>query len=284
MEHLAGELAAAVAAWDGRGWPRPGALLISGSGLAADLDLPSRGRRPLQELIPWPIHAVAGHPLEVEVLAPPGLPPVLYSHGRLHAYQGYTAQQTVFLVRLGRLLGARTLLLTNASGAVQPTLVAGSLVLVTDHLNLTGLNPLYGAPPADWGPRFPDMARAYDPGLRALLRRHAESLGLQLAEGVYAGLAGPSYETPAEVRMLRTLGADLVGMSTVLEVIAGRHMGMRCACLSLASNPAAGIVDTPLDHEEVLAAGRQAASRLRELFGRALRDPELYEPAAAGRG
>jgi purine-nucleoside phosphorylase len=119
------------------------------------------------------------------------------------------------------------------------------------------------------------MSSAYDPGLRELLRRHAESQGIALRDGVYAGIRGPSYETPAEIRMFRALGADVVGMSTVLEVIAARHMGVRCACISLASNMGAGILPEPLDHDEVLAAGRQAAGRLRELFARALVDPEL---------
>ena len=269
------ELAASAAAWRELGWPAPGAALVSGSGLAVDLDLPSGGRAPLQRFIPWPVHAVAGHPLEVELLLPPGVPPVAYFRGRLHTYQGYTAAQAVFPVRLVALLGAKVLLLTNAAGAVAERLRPGQLALVTDHLNLTGLNPLTGTPPEAWGPRFPDMIDAYDPRLRRLLAEHAAAIGLELAEGVYGGLAGPAYETPAEVRMMRTLGADLVGMSTVLEVIAARHLGVRCACLSLAANPGAGMVAELLDHEEVLAAGRAAAKDLGRLFARVLADPAL---------
>jgi purine-nucleoside phosphorylase len=275
VNHWVEELAASAAAWRELGWPAPGVALVSGSGLAVDLDLPSGGRVPLQRFIPWPVHAVAGHPLEVELLRPPGAPPVAYFRGRLHTYQGYTAAQAVFPVRLVALLGARVLLLTNAAGAVAERLRPGQLALVTDHLNLTGLNPLTGTPPETWGPRFPDMIDAYDPRLRQLLAAHAAAIGLELAEGVYGGLAGPAYETPAEVRMMRTLGADLVGMSTVLEVIAARHFGVRCACISLAANPGAGMVAELLDHEEVLAAGRAAAKHLGRLFERVLVDPAL---------
>jgi purine-nucleoside phosphorylase len=275
MEHLVEELAEAGERWRRLGWPAPRVALVAGSGLAMDLPLPSAGRRPLQDFLPWPARGVVGHTLEIELLQPDSPAPVAYMRGRLHSYQGYTAAQVVFPVRMLALLGMRTLLMTNAAGAVDGSLRAGDLVLIEDHLNLTGLNPLRGEPPVEWGDRFPDLSAAYDPGLRALLRRHAEELGIALAEGVYAGLAGPSYETPAEIRMLRALGADVVGMSTVLEVIAAHHMGVRCACISLASNLGAGILPVPLDHTEVLAAGREAAGRLRELFTRVLSDPEL---------
>jgi len=275
MHHHVEELAAGVAAWRDRGWPAPGVALVSGSGLAVDLPLPSAGRVPLQELLPFAVHAVIGHPLEVELLLPAGLPPVLYYRGRLHSYQGYDAAETVYPIRLAALLGARVLLLTNASGIVSDRVQPGQLTLVSDHLNLTGLNPLRGMPPAEWGPRFPDMVDAYDPRLRALLRAHATALGIELAEGVYAGLAGPTYETPAEVRMVRALGADLVGMSTVLEVIAARHLGMRCACIALGANLGAGMTATPLDHSEVLAAGQSAAASLGALLTRVLVDPSL---------
>jgi len=275
VNHLVEELAAARGTWRELGWPQPRVALVSGSGLAVDLGLPSAGSAPLQKLVPWPIHAVVGHPLEVDVLLPRGAPPVVYFRGRLHTYQGYTAAQAVFPIRLAALLGVKVLLLTNAAGAVAERLRPGTLALVTDHLNLTGLSPLTGTPPAEWGPRFPDMIDAYDPRLRELLRKHAEAIGLTLDEGIYGGLAGPAYETPAEVRMLRGLGADLVGMSTVLEVIAARHLGVRCACISLAANPGAGMVAELLDHEEVLAAGRAAASHLGRLFERVLADPAL---------
>jgi purine-nucleoside phosphorylase len=275
MDHLQAELGEATARWRELGWPVPRVALISGSGLALDLDLPSAGRQPLQRFLPWEATAVVGHSLEVELLLPESPAPVAYMRGRLHSYQGYTAAETVFPVRLLALLGVETLLLTNAAGAVTSRLTAGDLVLVADHLNLTGLNPLRGEPPAEWGPRFPDLTQAYDARLRALLERHAAALGIDLREGVYAGLAGPSYETPAEVRMLRALGADVVGMSTVLEVIAARHLGVRCACISLAANLGAGMVPEPLEHADVLAAGRSAAARLQRLFTAVLADGEL---------
>ena len=275
MEHLAEELAGALERWRETGWPAPKVALVAGSGLAVDLDLPSGGRQPLQRFLPWQARAVVGHSLEVELLRPESEAPIAYFRGRLHAYQGYTAAQTVFPIRLMALLGVRTLLLTNSSGATNPGIPPGALVQVTDHINLSGLNPLAGEPPPAWGPRFPDLSFAYDAGLRALVARHAGKLGIQLYEGVYAAVAGPSYETPAEVRMLRTLGADLVGMSTVLEVIAAVHMGMRCACLSLAANAGAGLLAEPLRHDEVIEAGRAAAGRLEALFARVLADPEL---------
>lgn len=169
-------------------------------------------------------------------------------------------------MRLAALLGARTLLMTNAAGGIRPEWPAGTLVAISDHLNLSGRNPLYGEPPAEWGPRFPDLVGAYDPDLRELARETAAALGLGLEEGVYAGLAGPSYETPAEIRMLRAMGADLAGMSTVLEIIAARHLGVRCLAFSLVSNPAAGVTDDPLDHDDVLRVGREAAERLQKLL------------------
>src|SRR5688500_14682711 len=265
MDHLARELDQAVAAGDDRGWPRPDVLLVSGSGLAVDLGPPLHGPAPLAELLPFAVHELEGHPHHFEVLqplAPESGRTVLYLRGRLHAYQGYDAAQVVFPVRLARLLGAKVLAMTNAAGGVRPDIAAGDLVLLADQINLTGLNPLRGEPPAAWGPRFPSLEHAYDRRLQELVLALAESQGLRLAQGVYLGLPGPSYETPAEVRMLRTFGADVVGMSTVLEVIAARHMGMRCVALSLVSNLAAGCSPTPLDHSEVMAAGQAAARDL----------------------
>jgi purine-nucleoside phosphorylase len=218
---------------------------------------------------------VEGHAHELDVLLPRPDLPVLYQRGRLHSYQGYSAHDTVFPVRLAALLGAQVLILTNATGGLQPGQKPGDLVLVRDHINLTGLNPLRGQLPPEWGPRFPDMGAAYDPRLRELARRLAGELGIPMADGVYAGVAGPSYETPAEVRMLRQLGGDVTGMSTVLEVIAGHHMGMRCLCISMVSNPAAGMSDVPVDHADVLAAGQAAAANIRRLITGLLKSPEL---------
>jgi purine-nucleoside phosphorylase len=265
----------AVAAWDRRAWPRPRVVLVSGSGLAVDLHPPTHGLVPLADLLPFPVHPIEGHPHRVELLLPRPERPVLYLRGRLHSYQGYDPLQTVFPVRLAALLGARTLVMTNAAGGLTAARRAGELVLVRDHLNLTGLNPLRGPLPALWGPRFPDLSQAYDGRLRRLAHARASNLGLTLGEGVYAGVAGPSYETPAEARMLALLGADLVGMSTVLEVIAAHHMGLSCLVVSLVSNLGGGLGDEPLDHAEVVAAGVGAQADLSRLLRALLKDDEL---------
>jgi len=159
------------------------------------------------------------------------------------------------------------MLATNATGALDPTVVPGSLVIVSDHINMMGCNPLTGVWGREMGSQFPDMSAAYDPELRRLARSAAEAAGFEVFDGVYVGMQGPSFETPAEVRMLRRLGGTVVGMSTVPEVIAARQMGMRVLVMSLAANPAAGLVDRPLTVEEVLEAGRAAAGKLKRLTG-----------------
>jgi purine-nucleoside phosphorylase len=265
----------AVERFDLLGWPRPEVAIVSGSGLAVDLGERTNGPVQLEFLLPFGTHAVEGHPHAVEMFEPVPGRPVLYFKGRLHSYQGYDAHQTVFPVRLAALLGVKVLVMTNATGGLQPHHRPGDLVLIKDHINLTGLNPLRGQLPPEWGPRFPDMTAAYDPRLRELTRRTAGELGIPLTEGVYAGVAGPSYETPSEVRMLRLLGGDVTGMSTVLEIIAAHHMGVRCLCVSMVSNPAAGLSEVPVTHEEVLAAGQAAAGNLQALLGAVLRSPEL---------
>ncbi len=269
------ELAAAVEAWDARGWPRPGVVLVSGSGLAVDFGEPAYGPIPLADLLPFPIHRIEGHPNTVEILAPLPDRPVLYYRGRCHSYQGYSAHQVVFPIRLARLLGARVLILTNATGGLDPARKPGDLVAISDQINLSGLNPLRGDLPAAWGLRFPDMTGAYDPALRARAQATGRSLGIEIGEGIYLGLSGPSYETPAEVRAYHQLGGDVVGMSTVLETIAARHMGLRCLGFSLVSNAGAGLTDGPLDHQEVLAAGQAAAAKLHLLLEALIEDPGL---------
>lgn len=275
MQHWQEELALAVTRWRDLGRPAPDVALVAGSGLSVDLGPPVAGPEPLARWLPFPVHGVAGHRHEIELLEVAGGRRVLYFRGRIHGYQGFAPADVVFPVRFAALLGAKVLLMTNAAGGVRPEWPAGTLAAVSDHLNLTGTNPLAGEPPPAWGARFPDMVDAYDPGLRGLARRHARELGFDLPDGVYAGLNGPSYETPAEVRMLRTLGADLVGMSTVHEVIAARHLGLRCLVLSLVANPGAGVTDAPLNHEEVLEAGQAAAARVRALIEALLADPQL---------
>jgi purine-nucleoside phosphorylase len=275
LETLIERHKSAVERFDRLGWPRPEVALVSGSGLAVDLGERTRGPLQLEFLLPFPSHAIEGHPHSVEMFHARPDRPVLYFKGRLHSYQGYSASDTVFPIRLAALLGAKVLVMTNATGGLDPELRPGDLVLIRDHINLMGMNPLRGQLPPEWGPRFPDMTHAYDPRLRALARRVAGDLGIPLAEGVYTGVAGPSYETPAEVRMLRMLGGDVAGMSTILEVIAAHHMGMRCLCVSMVSNVAAGLSEAPVTHDEVLAAGQAAAAKLQGLLGAVLRDPDL---------
>ncbi|HYG63721.1 MAG TPA: purine-nucleoside phosphorylase [Thermoanaerobaculia bacterium] len=274
-DDLTTPLKAAVDRWDDLGWPRPKVAMVTGSGLGIDMEDRIHGPVSLEYFLPFGLHPVEGHAHELDVLLPRPDLPVLYQRGRLHSYQGYSAHDTVFPVRFAALLGAKVLILTNATGGLQPGQKPGDLVLIRDHINLTGLNPLRGQLPSAWGPRFPDMSAAYDLELRALTLAAAAELGITLTEGIYAGVAGPSYETPAEVRMLRQLGGDVTGMSTVLEVIAARHMGMRCLCVSMVSNPAAGMSEAAVDHADVLAAAQAAAIDLRRLLRAVLESPDL---------
>jgi purine-nucleoside phosphorylase len=275
LETLIEQHKSAVERFDLLGWPRPEVALVSGSGLAIDLGERTHGPIQLEFLLPFESHAIEGHPHAVEMFEPLPGRPVLYFKGRLHSYQGYSAHETVFPVRLAALLGAKALVMTNATGGLQRHHRPGDLVLIKDHINLTGLNPLRGQLPPEWGPRFPDMGAAYDPRLRELTLRVAGELGIPLAEGIYAGMAGPSYETPAEVRMLQLLGGDVTGMSTVLEIIAAHHMGVRCLCVSMVSNPGAGLSDVPVTHEDVLAAAQAASVNLKALLGAVLKAPGL---------
>ncbi len=211
--------------------------------------------------------SVQGHPGQLLLGTLAGVP-VAVLQGRLHPYEGYSAAEAAVPVRLLCWLGIRALVLTNASGGIRQGLQPGDLLLVTDHLNLSGGNPLHGPNEEAVGPRFPDLTAAYSPALRASLKATAAGLRIPLAEGVYAMVAGPSYETPAEVRMLRQLGADCVGMSTVPEVIAAVHQGVPVLALSCIANPAAGLGNGPLQHEDVqAAAGGAAATLLRLLTG-----------------
>ena len=185
--------------------------------------------------------------------------------GRLHAYEGWSFADTVYPLRLMHLLGAETLLVTNAVGAVNTAFQAGDIMLITDHIKLFADSPLTGPNIDDFGPRFPDMSHAYTPALQQLARKAAGELGIRLREGVYMYFPGPQFETPAEIRAARILGADAAGMSTVPEVIAAAHCGMRVLGFSLCSNMAAGILDQPLTLEEVFAAGQAAAPRISAL-------------------
>ena len=246
----------------------PQAALVLGSGLGALADtLVNRVCIPYTEIPDMPTSAVIGHAGNF-VFGELSGKRVVMMQGRVHLYEGYSAEQVVFGVRLMLMLGATSLVVTNAAGGINAQMPAGSLMLIEDHLNLTGHNCLRGPHDPALGPRFPDMSAAYDPALRSCAMAVAQRQGLGLYSGVYAGLLGPNYETPAEIRMLRTLGADAVGMSTVLEVIAAHHMGARILGISCITNAAAGLSDTKLSHAEVeLTANKSRASFTRLVEG-----------------
>jgi purine-nucleoside phosphorylase len=256
----------------------PSAAVVLGSGLGGVADQLTDARRvPYASLPCFPETTVAGHPgrLVAGKIAGTiggtaggagGGKTVLLLCGRVHGYEGYPPSEVGFGVRVVAALGVRTLIVSNAAGAVDPAFAPGEIVAISDHINLTSGSPLTGPNDERLGPRFVDMTDAYDPKLRALAQAVApQAIGRPLREAIYAGMAGPAYETPAEVRLLRTLGAGLVGMSTVHEVIAARHAGLSVLGLSLVANPAAGVSPGPLRHEDVTraaAAGADALGRL----------------------
>ncbi|HET9953141.1 MAG TPA: purine-nucleoside phosphorylase [Polyangiaceae bacterium] len=245
--------------------PVVGIVLGSGLGAFADhLDAPTSLL--MSEIPGFPVPAVAGHSGKV-VLGRLGSVGVACLAGRAHAYEGHPMERVVFGVRVLAALGCGAVLLTNAAGGIRSDLSPGDLMLISDHLNLTGRNPLVGPAPSS-GPRFPDMSAAYDPRWAELAREAATQLNLDLKEGVYAGVLGPNYETPAEIRMLRGMGADAVGMSTVLEVIALRQLGIRVSALSTITNLAAGISEHPLSHAEVEATAARVRPRFVEFLRR----------------
>ncbi len=249
---------------------QPAVGVVLGSGLGAFADrLEKRAVVPYEEIPGFPISKVAGHAgrLVVGEVATPGGPvTVATMQGRVHAYEGWPASEVAFGARVLCALGVKALLVTNAAGGIDASYQAGDLVRLTDHLNLTGQNPLIGPNDDRLGPRFPDMSAPYDPRLGALLDEAAREAGVALRQGVYAGVLGPSYETPAEIRMLRTLGADLVGMSTVHEVIAARHQGVPVAGLSVVTNLASGLGAAQLTHEEVQAVAGRVRQGLESLL------------------
>lgn len=244
--------------------PKIGIVLGSGLGAFADA-VENAVAIPYADIPNWPVSTAIGHAGALVSGQVAGVDTAILS-GRCHYYEGYSPQQVVFGVRaLGR-LGVRTLILTNAAGGINLSYQQGALVLISDHINLQGFNPLTGPNDETLGPRFPDMSDAYSAGLRAIARAAAAELGISLGEGVYAAMAGPSYETPAEIRFLRTIGADLVGMSTVPEAIVANHMGMRCLAISCVTNMAAGILNQKINHEEVLETGRRVRDTLIRLL------------------
>ena len=241
---------------------RPSVGVVLGSGLGAFADAVEEPVEiPYEEIPGWPLSTAIGH-AGVLVLGRFGGATVAVLKGRAHLYEGHPADRVVFGIRVLGRLGVRSLVLTNACGAIDPAVPPGRLVAVSDHLNLQGASPLVGPNDDSLGPRFPDLTDAYDPDYRRLAHEAADRLGLELGDGVYAAWLGPAFETPAEIRMMRALGADLVGMSTVPEVLAARHMGIRCLALSCVTNAAAGVLPEPIDHEQVLAVGARASGDL----------------------
>ncbi len=250
----------------------PAIGLVLGSGLGGFADeIEDAVAIPFEDLPGWPVATAPGHVGRLILGTVEGLP-VVAVQGRFHLYEGNAPGLVVQPVLLFRTLGARLAILTNAAGGINPAYGAGTLMIISDHLNLTGLSPLVGQNADDLGDRFPDLTDVWSPAHRAALRRAGEQEGVALEEGVYAGLIGPNYETPAEVRMLRTLGADAVGMSTVHEAIAARWIGLEVCGISLVTNPGAGYTGQPLTHQEVLDAGTAAGPRLAAVLRRFIRE------------
>jgi purine-nucleoside phosphorylase len=249
--------------------PQLGIVLGSGLGRLAD-EIDDAVPISFADLPGWPQATAPGHAGRLLIGRLEGVP-VICQQGRFHFYEGHSARLVVEPVLLMGHLGARRLLLTNAAGGVNARFAAGTLMLLTDHINLTGQNPLIGPNDDRLGERFADMVNAWSRDLRALMRRAAADEDIPVEEGVYIGLTGPTYETPAEVHLLRTLGADAVGMSTVLEAIAARWAGMELAGVSLVTNAGAGVTGEPLSHEEVLAAGEAAGPQFVRLVRRFVR-------------
>jgi purine-nucleoside phosphorylase len=241
---------------------RPKIALVLGSGLGAFADeFESPRRIPYAEIPHFPRSTAIGHAGQL-VLGMVGDVPVAGMQGRVHLYEGYSAKEAAFPIRVFARLGVKAVILTNAAGGIKLEFVQGQLVVIKDHINLQGVSPLTGPNDERLGQRFPDMTVAYDRRFREITVGEGNRNRIGLYEGVYAALPGPSYETPAEIRYLRTIGADLVGMSTVPEVIAARHSGIRVLGISCVTNAAAGILDQPLDHKEVL----ETAERVKTQF------------------
>ena len=246
---------------------RPEIGLILGSGLGAFADsLTDAARVPYADIPTFPRSTAIGHAGQM-VLGNAGNIPVAAMQGRAHLYEGYSAQEVTFPIRVFGRMGIRAVILTNAAGGINLGYSQGALVLIRDHINLQGSNPLVGPNDDRFGVRFPDMSQAYARDYRQIAREEAGKLRIPLHEGVYAGLLGPSYETPAEIEYLRRIGADLVGMSTVAEVIAARHLDIKVLAISCVTNMAAGILDQSLSHAEVMETGE----RVKTIFEALLR-------------
>lgn len=240
--------------------------VVLGSGLGAFADtLDDRQETPYSQIEGWPVSTAAGHAGKL-VTGRIGKSDVIVLAGRAHLYEGYSAQQVTFGIRELARRGVRGIILTNAAGAVNMDYRPGDLVLISDHINLLGTNPLTGPNDDSLGPRFPDMSEAYSREFREVAKIEATELGIKLPEGVYAAVPGPSYETPAEIRYLRAIGADLVGMSTIPETIVANHMGIKVLGISCVTNMAAGILQQKLQHSEVMETGERIKGTLIQLL------------------
>jgi len=245
----------------------PRIALVLGSGLGGFADDFEEAVGIPYEDIPGFVRSTAqGHAGRL-VIGKIGSVPVLAMQGRVHYYEGYSLEEVTFPVRTFGLLGCKTLVLTNAAGGINVQLTQGALMVISDHLNLMGVNPLRGPNDERFGPRFPDMSAVYSHELQELVIDEAKAIGVEVRRGIYGALSGPSYETPSEIHLLRNLGADAVGMSTVPEAIVARHMGLEVLGISCITNMAAGISDAPINHEEVMETG----NRVRETFADLLR-------------
>jgi purine-nucleoside phosphorylase len=246
--------------------PRIGIVLGSGLGAFAG-QLADAAAIPFAEIPHFPQSTVPGHSSRLVVGTVTGVP-VAVMQGRVHAYEGYSSDEVTFPVRVLGRAGVTQLILTNAAGGINTAYRRGDLVLLSDHINFSGRNPVAGSNDERFGPRFFDMSEAYSQRLRAVAQRAAQTMNFEISEGVYLSVLGPSFETPAEIRAFRTLGADLVGMSTVQETIAAGHMGIEVLGISCVTNMAAGIQKEPLSHEEVMETGRGVEARLAGLLTR----------------
>jgi purine-nucleoside phosphorylase len=257
----------------------PKIALVLGSGLGSFADqLTHSIAIPYADIPYFPKPSAEGHAGRL-VIGELGMVPVACMQGRVHLYEGHSAREVVFPVRaLGR-FGIRALILTNAAGGINQSYTQGCLVVLKDHINLQGTNPLAGVNDERFGPRFLDMTQAYFPVYRQITLEQGKRLGIDVYEGVYAALYGPMYETPAEIRFLRTIGADVVGMSTVAEVIAARHIGMHVLAISCVTNMAAGILDQPINHKEVLETGERVKAKFIQLLEAIM--PQVEELAGA---
>jgi purine-nucleoside phosphorylase len=249
---------------------RPAVAIVLGSGLGAFADeLTESTSLAYKEIAGFAQATVEGHAGRL-VIGKAGEVPIAAMQGRFHFYEGYSLEDVTFPIRVLKSLGVRTLILTNAAGSLNTELTPGSLMVISDHINLMGVNPLIGRNDERFGPRFPDLTSTYDPDLQSIVIEEANGLNIDMRRGVYAALTGPSYETPSEIHMVRTLGADAVGMSTVPEAIVARHMDMQVIGISCITNLAAGVSNRPVDHSQVIATGERVREQFTELLRRVI--------------